>query len=80
MPTWLEGRERSVVLVLCVVGALRVFLVSAALPPFHSTDEAFHFDLVVKYAQGHVPRHLADERMSPATREAIVLVQDGLGS
>ena len=78
MPTWLEGRERSVVLVLCVVGALRVFLVSAALPPFHSTDEAFHFDLVVKYAQGHVPRHLADERMSPATREAIVLYGTGI--
>lgn len=78
MPTWLEGRERGVVAVLCIVGALRILLFSAAFPPFHSTDEAFHFDLVVKYAQGHVPHHLADERLSPETREAIVLYGTGL--
>jgi len=48
MPTWLEHRERGVIAILCVVGALRIFVFSAAFPPFHSVDEPFHFDLIVK--------------------------------
>jgi hypothetical protein len=78
MPTWLEGRERGVVVVLCIVGALRILLFSAAFPPLHSTDEPFHFDLVVKYAHRHVPHRLADERLSAETRETIVLYGTGI--
>ncbi len=63
---------------LCVIGALRIFVFSAALPPFHSTDEPFHFDLIVKYAHGHVPSRLADERFSDETKETIVLYGTGI--
>jgi hypothetical protein len=65
---------------LCLVGAARVWLFAAALPPFHPVDEAFHYDLVVKYARGHVPRRITDERLDPATRETIVLWGTGISS
>src|SRR5438132_10598287 len=70
--------DRRVIAALCVVGALRIFVFSAAFPPFHSSDEHFHFDLVVKYAHGHVPYRLADERLSAETRDAIVLYGTGI--
>src|SRR6266852_2378444 len=62
MLTWLGHRERRIVAGLCLLGALRVFVYSAAFPPFHSTDEPFHFDLIVKYAAGHVPVRLLEAR------------------
>jgi len=65
---------------LCLLGAARVWLFAAALPPFHPVDEAFHYDLVVKYARGHVPRRITDEPLDPATREAIVLWGTGISS
>jgi Predicted membrane protein (DUF2142) len=65
---------------LCLLGAARVGLFAAALPPFHPVDEAFHYDLVVKYARGHVPRRITDEPLDPATREAIVLWGTGISS
>jgi hypothetical protein len=48
--------EKTIVAVLCVLAALRVFLFSAAFPFFNNVDEQAHFDLVYKYAHGHVPR------------------------
>lgn len=48
-------RETGVVLALAVLAALRVFLFSAAFPFFTNVDEDAHFDLVHKYARGHVP-------------------------
>lgn len=78
MPTWLEHRERGIIATLCVVGALRIFVFSAAFPPFHSVDEPFHFDLIVKYSHGHVPYRLADERLSAETSEMIVLYGTGI--
>ncbi|MBI2161438.1 MAG: hypothetical protein HYU25_13865 [Candidatus Rokubacteria bacterium] len=78
MPSWLERHERVVVAVLCAAGALRVLVFSAAFPPFHQVDEPFHFDLVVKYASGHVPHDLASERFSPETKETIVLYGTGI--
>jgi hypothetical protein len=58
--TTLEGdrREKRIVLLLCALAALRVFLFSAAFPFFNNVDEHSHFDLVAKYARGHVPRGL----------------------
>jgi len=47
-----------VILLLCAIGALRVFIFSAAFPFFNNVDEQAHVDLVMKYARGHVPRDL----------------------
>jgi len=46
-------------LVLCVLAALRVLVFSAAFPFFGNVDEQSHFDLVRKYARGHIPSGLA---------------------
>lgn len=46
------------VVVLCALAALRVFLFSAAFPFFSNVDEQGHFDLVCKYARGHIPAGL----------------------
>jgi len=72
--------SRVWVTLLCLLGALRVWVFAAALPPFHPLDEAFHYDLVVKYARGHVPVRLTDERLDPATREAIVRFGTGISN
>jgi hypothetical protein len=53
-----EPRERSFVRVFCCVAAVHVFIFSAAFPVFNNMDEIPHFDLVVKYAHGHLPRGL----------------------
>jgi hypothetical protein len=45
--------------------AIRVLVFSAAFPFFNNVDERRHFDLVVKYAEGHVPR--SAELISPTT-------------
>ncbi len=49
----------------CVFAALRVLAFSAAFPFFNNVDERRHFDLVIKYAEGHIPR--GAELISPAT-------------
>src|SRR5436190_1714528 len=54
---------------LCLLGAARVLLFSAAFPFFNNVDEQVHLDLVVKYALGRVPRNF--EPMAP---EAAALV------
>lgn len=48
---------------LCLLAALHVFIYSAAFPFFSNVDERMHFDTVVKYGQGRIPRRL--ERCSP---------------
>ena len=50
--------ERKLILLLCVIAAVRVFIFSAAFPFFNNVDEQAHVDLVMKYARGHVPRDL----------------------
>jgi uncharacterized membrane protein YobD (UPF0266 family) len=47
--------ERMVVFALCMFAASRVFFFSAVFPFFNNVDEPSHFDLVRKYARGHVP-------------------------
>ncbi|HEY4758050.1 MAG TPA: hypothetical protein VIH43_05790, partial [Chthoniobacterales bacterium] len=54
---------------LCLLGAARVLLFSAAFPFFNNVDEQVHLDLVVKYALGRIPRSF--EPMAP---EAAALV------
>ncbi len=58
-------RELWWVIAFCAIAALRVLVFSAAFPFFNNVDERRHFDLVMKYAYGHVP--LGAELISPAT-------------
>jgi hypothetical protein len=48
--------SRNMVLVLTLLAAAHVIVFSAALPFFNNMDEAWHLDLVSRYAQGDVPR------------------------
>src|SRR5216117_1812241 len=57
--------EFCLVIGFCLLAALRVLVFSAAFPFFNNVDERRHFDLVMKYAYGHVP--LGVELISPAT-------------
>lgn len=56
-------KERKIIWSLCLVAAVHVFIFTAAFPLFNNVDEPFHFDVVVKYSHGNVPRTI--ERMSP---------------
>ena len=58
-------REVWWIIVFCLLASLRVFLFSAAFPFFNNVDERRHFDLVMKYAAGHVPR--GAELISPTS-------------
>src|SRR5271154_595950 len=53
-----ESNERKWVLLLCLLAAIHVFIYAAAFPLFNNVDEQAHFDLVVKYSHGHIPRGL----------------------
>jgi len=52
------AREHKIVYLLCLLAALHVLIFSAAFPFFNNVDEEYHFDLVLKYASGHVPRQM----------------------
>ncbi len=58
--------ERLAVLLLCLLGAVHVFIYSAAFPFFSVVDEQVHLDLVVRYAHGEIPRTL-----TPPSAEAL---------
>src|SRR5215831_610804 len=58
----------------CMFAAARVLFFCAAFPFFNNVDERRHFDLVIKYAEGHVPRGV--ELISPAARCAGSLCRD----
>jgi hypothetical protein len=53
-----EVSERKVISLLGLLAAMHVFVFSAAFPFFNTVDEQMHFDLVVNYSQGHLPRQL----------------------
>ncbi len=65
-PSFSESQERRIVWLLCLLAAVHVFIFSAAFPFFNNVDEQLHFDLVVKYSQGHLPRSL-----EPISTEAV---------
>ncbi len=67
LATGISGtRERTIVCLLCLLGAVHVFVFAAAFPFFNNVDEQIHFDLAVKYSQGHVLRAL-----EPVSGEAV---------
>ncbi|HXB60606.1 MAG TPA: DUF2142 domain-containing protein [Candidatus Acidoferrales bacterium] len=57
------SREKNIVFLLCTLAAVHVFFYSAVFPFFNNVDEPIHFDLVIKYSHGHVPRKM--EQISP---------------
>ncbi|MGA2030038.1 MAG: hypothetical protein ABSG87_08195, partial [Verrucomicrobiota bacterium] len=52
----IRTREPEIVLFLCLLAAVHVFIFSATFPFFNNVDELEHFDLVVRYANGDIPR------------------------
>ena len=48
--------QRLLILLLCLIAALRVFVFAAAFPFFTNVDEDLHFDLITQYSYGHIPR------------------------
>ncbi len=51
-----EAKERILIWLFSWLAAVHVFVFSAAFPVFNNMDEHFHFDLVVNYSHGHLPR------------------------
>jgi hypothetical protein len=49
-------RESTLILLLCLVAALRIFVFAAAFPFFTEVDEDLHFDLIMRYSLGQMPR------------------------
>jgi len=49
-------KERTLILLLCLAAALRIFIFCAAFPFFTEVDEDLHFDLVMRYSLGQMPR------------------------
>jgi hypothetical protein len=54
--TFTGRNENVLVLLLCLVAALRVLIFSAGFPFFSNVDEDLHFDLITQYSGGHLPR------------------------
>ena len=53
---FIDRHRRSVIALLCLIAAVRVFLSAAAIPFFNTVDELYHFDVVSKYAAGEPPQ------------------------
>ena len=56
------SEERRAVALLCLLAAARVGVHVLAFPFFTNMDEQAHFDLVVAYSRGHVPREIESIR------------------
>jgi len=50
--------EQKTIFFLCLLTGLHVFIYGAAFPFFNNVDEPRHFDLVLKYSRGDIPRQL----------------------
>lgn len=74
IPLWdsfTAKNEFVIVVILCIVAAVRIFIFSAAFPFFNNVDEQAHYDLVYKYSKGQIPNAL--EKFSAGASELIVL-------
>jgi hypothetical protein len=54
--TFLFRHQKALFLLIGTIGILRVLFYNAAFPFFNNVDEQAHFDLVVKYSNGYMPR------------------------
>ena len=52
----MSRKERLAVWILCLMAGARVFFFAAAFPFFNNVDEQAHFDLVLNYSHGDLPR------------------------
>jgi len=52
----LQGPAKLFIWLLCLIAGVRTFLFCAGFPFFNNADEQAHFDVVLKYSQGHLPR------------------------
>ena len=57
-----RGSAKVFIWFLCLLAGVRTFLFCAGFPFFNNADEQAHFDVVLKYSQGHPPRGM--ERFS----------------
>ena len=57
-PRTSKQQEHKAVWLLCLAAAIHVFIFCAAFPVFNQVDEGCHFDLVVRYSHGELPRGL----------------------
>lgn len=62
--------ELGIVAALSVLAAIRVFVFAAAFPVFSQVDEDLHFDLVLRYARGQIPRTF--DLIAPETLKWVV--------
>jgi len=82
---FVAGKERILILLLCIAAAFRVFIFSAAFPFFSNIDEDLHFDLITQYSHAQVPRsfdRLREETLNWEVSSAAVeraLVESGTG-
>jgi hypothetical protein len=58
--------QNWLIFLFCLLAAFRVAFYLAAFPFFNNVDEIMHFDLVMKYSEGHVPRSLEPLSQSSA--------------
>jgi hypothetical protein len=68
---FLGWSERRWLVVFCAVAAARVFILCAAFPFFNNVDEQEHFDLVLRYSRGNVPRVISP--LAPESTRYIAL-------
>lgn len=66
--SFIAAHELRIVLALCILAGLRVLIFGAAFPFFNNVDEGAHFDLICKYAMGHVPTHIEHYSSEAANR------------
>jgi hypothetical protein len=59
---WPQEAAKLFIWLLCLLAGVRAFLFCAAFPFFNNADEQAHFDVVLKYSQGHLPHGM--ERFS----------------
>lgn len=69
LPPFAARYQRQILVVLCAVAAVRLLFHIAALPFFTNVDEESHFDTVVKYSHGQIPKGI--ERFSSESIERI---------
>jgi hypothetical protein len=71
---FLEGHKYFLLWVLCLFALLRISFFIAAFPFFNNVDEQAHFDTVVKYSKGHLPR---EETMKYEYESAVLIALYG---
>jgi Predicted membrane protein (DUF2142) len=53
---FINRNEHTLILLLCLAAALRIFIFAAAFPFFSDVDEDLHFDLIMRYSLVQMPR------------------------